>query len=215
MWALLPIKHVSNAKRRLASSLSPDQRDRLCRAMAQDVLTVLCESADIDGTSVLSDDPEVAALADKFGCDYFSEGELGASGLNDVVAAAASRHAQSGIDNLLILHGDLPLLSVKELATLLASHASLGDPAVTIATDRHGTGSNCLIVSPAAGFNYRFGKDSRQLHEQAARDAAMACRVLELPGLSVDVDTPDDIALLRSMLDAESQSRTARCLSQF
>lgn len=215
VWALLPIKAVRNAKRRLAPLLSPEQRDRLCRAMAQDVLSVLRGMPEIDGVTLASDDPEVSGLARRFGCDLLMESELGAHGLNAVVAAAAARLARAGIRDLLVLHGDLPLISAAELKTLLATHHALGDRAVTIATDRHGAGTNCLVVSQAESFDYQFGEDSRRRHEQAARDSGRASQVLELPGISLDVDTPEDVAALEGMLDRIPDTRTARCLEGF
>lgn len=183
--------------------------------MAQDVLSVLVASPDIEGFTLLSDDPEVRRLAGRFGGDFLLETELGATGLNAVVTAAVSRLARTGIGELLILHGDLPMLSADDIATMAASHAALGERAVTIATDRHGTGTNCLLLSPPGGFVFRFGENSRLRHEQAARDSGRSCRVLELPGAALDVDTPEDLAVLRNAMSADARSRTARCLAEF
>jgi 2-phospho-L-lactate guanylyltransferase len=157
VWALVPVKRLDDAKRRLASHLRPVERQRLCRAMLEDVLATLSKCERIDGVTVVSDDDEVAALARRYACEHLPERELGVRGLNGVVSAAVSRLAERGVVSVMVVHGDLPMLTPGDVASLLDSHAALQEPSVTIATDRHRSGSNCVLASPAATFEFCFG----------------------------------------------------------
>lgn len=213
MWAVVPIKFLSDAKQRLAGVLEPAQRREFCAAMASDVLGRLSACAALEGVLVVSPDPDVKALAARFGCDYLPEAELGVQGINAVMNATVARLAEAGVAGVMIIHGDLPLLSDKDLTTLLETHAGLDSPAVTIATDRHGLGSNCVLCSPATGLEFQFGEDSLMKHVSQARDKEMAVEVLRLPGTALDIDTADDFAKLLAVPRADWPEHTGRCLN--
>lgn len=215
VWALVPVKRLDDAKRRLASHLRPVERQRLCRAMLEDVLATLSKCERIDGVTVVSDDDEVAALARRYACEHLPERELGVRGLNGVVSAAVSRLAERGVVSVMVVHGDLPMLTPGDVASLLDSHAALQEPSVTIATDRHRSGSNCVLASPAATFEFCFGEDSLARHLEVARNRGVEAAVAELPGTSLDVDTPEDLAALLREIGLQQGSHTGRCLRSF
>jgi 2-phospho-L-lactate guanylyltransferase len=66
---------------------------------------------------------------------------------------------------------------------------------VAIVPDRHGTGTNALLLTPPDAFAPSFGPGSFARHRALAGDA---CRVAELPSLMHDVDTPEDLRTLPS-----------------
>jgi len=72
---------------------------------------------------------------------------------------------------------------------------------VTIVPDRHGTGTNALLLSPPDAIDPSFGPGSRDRHVAAAERAGVPHRVQEVPGLALDVDTPGDLAALSSELE--------------
>lgn len=215
MWAIVPLKRLENAKRRLSRTLSPDERTALCKAMLADVLESLAAAAGIDGIVVVSDDPDANSIASSYGCEFLSESELDASGLNGVITATVARLASRGINDVLVVHGDLPVLEPGELATLIRTHRNAGDMSVTIAADSRRSGSNIVAASPAHCLSYQFGEDSLGKHLRAARDAGMKSTVLVLPGASLDIDIPADLQALRGKLARDSLSHTNRCLRGF
>jgi 2-phospho-L-lactate guanylyltransferase len=181
-------------------------------AMLHDVLNTLNASPDISGIVVVSDDLDAALVAADLGCEYLPETALQAHGLNGVVTAVVRRLAARGIDDVLVVHGDLPMLTAAELSTLLQMHANAGDRAVTIAADRHRSGSNCVAVSPARCLRFQFGENSLGKHITGARESGLKSTVLILPGAGLDIDTPDDLSALRGVIDQRKGSRTAQCL---
>jgi 2-phospho-L-lactate guanylyltransferase len=68
--------------------------------------------------------------------------------------------------------------------------------------ERHGRGTNGLLIAPPNAIEPCFGGDSHAAHVAAA--AAAGATLVELDGpLTVDLDTPDDLLL------AEASLRTA------
>ena len=213
MWAVVPVKCLAEAKQRLAGLLTPDQRYGLSRAMLQDVLTTLSRSADLAGVTLVSPDPGVESLAASFDCEYLSEADLGVAGLNAAMDAAVARLAATGIDDVMIVHGDLPMFDSEELSSLLRAHVSSAEATVTIVTDRHGIGSNCVIVGPVSRLKFCFGHDSLRRHVAQAREKGMIARVERLPGASLDIDTPDDLRQLLAVTDLKRAQHTHRYIA--
>jgi 2-phospho-L-lactate guanylyltransferase len=93
-------------------------------------------------------------------------------------------------------------LNPKELAALI--ERPVGERSVLIVPDRHGTGTNALLLAPPDAIAPSFGPGSRERHEQAAGASGARWRVAEPRSLVLDVDTADDLAVLRAALDART-----------
>ena len=178
--ALVPIKQGGNGKSRLASVLSPEQRDALALRMARHVLAELEKCWSVGEIAILSErSPEWWS-----GVWIEDRGQ----GLN---AELAAWRRSVGEVPVLIVHADLPLLRATEVDELLAVAAAQG---IAMATDRAGEGTNALAICDGRRFEFRFGPASRGLHTAQADHLA----VLDLPGLAADIDTPDDLAFARA-----------------
>lgn len=194
MWAVLPIKDFADAKQRLAGVLSPEERRRLFAAMLDDVLSALSATPGLDGIAVVAKPgSEGAGLAERFGARLIAEPEN--RGQTEAVAHAADVLSAEGTAGMVVVPGDVPLLSATELAQVLAAHGSA--PAMTIVPSRNERGSNCVVCSPPDSVPLRFGADSFFPHLAAARRRGIAPRIERLPGLALDIDTPEDLAALR------------------
>jgi len=189
MWALLPIKALRGAKKRLSELLSEDERAGLVRAMASDVLTALRGAKRLEGVIVLSSDPDVQALAESAGARFLPEGD--AKGLNPVLEHAVETLAAEGIESILIVHGDLPLARPEEFDALVAAQAPA--PALTIAPSRDDGGTNAMAISLPAPISLEYGKGSFAKHMRAAKAAGVTPPVLELAGIGLDIDRPADL----------------------
>jgi 2-phospho-L-lactate guanylyltransferase len=67
--------------------------------------------------------------------------------------------------------------------------------------DRHGAGTNALLLSPPDVIEPSFGPGSCERHVSAARAGGVSCSVDPLASLALDVDTPKDLAELARRLD--------------
>ena len=171
---LLPIKNLSNAKERLSNLLDKTRRQGLFKAMTDDVISVLTKHPAISEVAIISDDPFAARLAKKHKTGLFTERALGARGLNAVIQATVSRLALRQIDNVMIIHADLPLIDASNLSKLISMHNNLDGPRLTLAPDRHRNGTNCLLCNPASAFTFQYGKDSFRNHCAEANSPDLA-----------------------------------------
>jgi 2-phospho-L-lactate guanylyltransferase len=71
-----------------------------------------------------------------------------------------------------------------------------GARAFTITPARDERGSNAVLCSPAGAVPLRFGEDSFFPHLAAARARGIEPEVVRLPRIALDIDTPQDLALL-------------------
>lgn len=207
--AVLPVKRFGEAKRRLATGIDEERREALVAAMLEDTLEAIEGSRSIERTIVVTGDPRaqeiVAASSAEVLPDPTDEGH--------VVAALAgiARAEVGGAACVALLPGDCPLLEPKELDRLLTGIPS---SFVAIVPDRHGTGTNALVLSPPDAIQPAFGEGSCARHVAAAREANLPFAVEELPSLALDLDTPADVvALTRALASGPKRGRrTAKVL---
>jgi len=205
--AILPVKRFELAKTRLGEALGVEQRRRLARAMVADVLDALLASPLLDGVAVITNEAAVAALAREAGAVVLPDPhESGQS----VAALVGIGHALAGgFDRALLVPGDCPALDGETLRALLEPAAPA--PSVTIVADRHGTGTNALLLDPPDAIEPGFGEGSFERHRARAAATGAGWRAAELPGLLLDIDTPADLDALRAAL-AHAGPRTAAVL---
>jgi 2-phospho-L-lactate guanylyltransferase len=202
--AILPVKRFELAKTRLGEQLAPEQRRRLARAMVSDVLDALAATGGLDPV-VVTNEPAVAALAGAHGATVLADPpESGQSAAAMVGIAHAIQH---GYERALMVPGDCPALAIAELQALLDPASA--PPAVTIVADRHGSGTNALLLTPPDAIEPGFGPGSFERHRLRSRAAGASWHVAAPPGLLLDIDTPDDLAALRLALAGRSSSTSA------
>jgi 2-phospho-L-lactate guanylyltransferase len=193
--AILPIKRFSQAKQRLSRGLSPERRQTLAEAMFCDVLVALKRSSAIDELLVVTAGSVARRIAEDQGATVLEEGEPGHNAAARLGIGAALR---AGADRVLLVPGDCPALDPAELDALLAR--PLKPPAVVIVPDRHGTGTNALLLTPPDAMDPSFGPGSCRRHAENARAIGIHAEVVEVASLAMDVDTPDDLDALEAAL---------------
>jgi 2-phospho-L-lactate guanylyltransferase len=207
--AIIPVKRFAAAKRRLAVGMPDERREALVEAMLEDVLEAVGAARAVERTIVVSDEPRAAEAAKAAGAELAPDpGEGGHPGaaLAGIVCAEAA-----GASCVVLLPGDCPLLDPRELDRLLT-----GVPAryVAVVPDRHGSGTNALLLSPPDAIRPAFGEGSRARHVAAAREAGIPYAVEELYSLALDLDTPADLLALTRELEKRPgrARRTAKAL---
>lgn len=196
---LVPVKNLSNAKQRLSSVLSAEERTALARAMLEDVLTTLGEWKGRPPVAVVTSDPFALILARSFCFEVIAD--TNGSGESEAIERASRICAARGIGATLILPGDIPLLQAREVEAVLAAAPPQG---AVLVPSYDGRGTNAVLRRPAELFPLTFGGDSFERHLARVRRTGTPCVVRRLPGIALDVDTPEDLAFL---LAAETASR--------
>ena len=190
-WALVPLKSSDQAKTRLASILDAQQRARLFFAMAEHVIRTLRACDDIQGVVVATSSQQVAAFAAELGAlTIMQPADLG---MSFALSSALQTLQSVKPSRVLMLPGDLPLVTARSLQRLLAEP----QPGIVIVADRQRIGTNALLCAPPQAILPTFGGRSFERHLNAAATAGIHVSVLDLPELALDLDEPEDLALLR------------------
>lgn len=193
--AILPIKSFDQAKQRLRDDMDPASRRALVDAMFSDVLVALRRSKLIDRLLVVSGDHGAQRIAGGYGAAVLADDQRGH---NDAAALGLARALELGAERALLVPGDCPLLDPAELDELISRPAA--PDSVLIVPDRHGSGTNALLLSPPGAIQPAFGVGSHARHEARARAAGLEAQTVQVASLALDIDTPDDLAALRSAL---------------
>lgn len=185
--AIIPIKRLSDAKRRLAPVLDDAERQSLVLQLLAHEIKALRSAGQIRRISVISPDPEVLRRGEQLG----ALGHLQqAGGLNDAIHLGARDAEANEAESILVLLGDLPFLTGLDIRHMLSA---LEPGRVVLAPDRRQRGTNALATVLGDEMSFHFGPDSLAAHQVAAEGAGLTVRRVERFGLGFDVDTPADL----------------------
>jgi 2-phospho-L-lactate guanylyltransferase len=187
---VVPVKDLHHAKQRLAGVLDAAERGALFAAMLEDVLGALAASEGLAGILVVTRDSQARDLAARYGARVLVEAEN--CGHTAASSLGAATLAEEGAVGMLQVPADLPLLTAADIGAVLQAHAKA--PSITLAPSRDRRGSNAVACSPPDLLPLCFGDDSFFPHLERARTLGIEPRIVERPGLALDVDTPADLA---------------------
>lgn len=188
LWAVVPVKCFHNAKQRLDPVLSASERSALARFMFADVLQALAASPCLAGILVVTDDPFAADLARRAGAKVLRDA---GPGLVPALEHAARSLDGAGAQGMLVVPADVPWITPADIEIIALAHRH--QPAVTLVAASDDGGTNALACSPPTVIRLSYGNDSFALHRQAALDAGLAPKVLNLPRFGRDIDRPADL----------------------
>lgn len=192
--AVVPVKALAAAKTRLASALAPDERADLTLQTLRRVLAAL-DQPDIAARVVVS--PDAAVLRATRDANAYALRQT-SDGLNPGLEEARAWALAHDADALLIVLGDLPLLAPEHIAAILA-HTDRTN-SITLAPDRHGSGTNIMLLRPPDALPLTFGVNSLARHRAAAQARGLTIHTYTDPATALDLDTPDDLAALTNLL---------------
>ncbi len=202
--AILPVKRYRVAKQRLVEAVGPPGRAALLRAMLTDALAAITEARLVELVIVVTGE----GRAEKIALHRAQRAKTPIEVLRDPDDRGHSEAATLGIvralalgaKSVVLLPGDCPLVDPGELD---AAIARVNTDSVAVVPDRHATGTNALIMRPADAIGPAFGPGSCERHLERAGRRGLETWVEEVPSLALDLDTPDDLAMLAATLEAE------------
>ena len=190
VWAVVPVKPLKIAKSRLSGSLSAAGREELVRRLLEHTLQVLSDCRGIQQILVVSADPQVWEICLTYErVNLLREEDV--PGLNASLERASAFAVEEGAEAVMIVPLDLPLLNNRLLQDCL--ELSGPAPLLLIAPDRQKLGTNFLLSCPPGLIPFSFGENSFQTHQEAARKTSAAVKILDIPELALDIDTPADL----------------------
>lgn len=189
---LIPLKDPIRAKTRLAELLSLDERQRLVWAMFEDVSRAVRKASKPDCVVVVTNYARAVERARAFEWEVLIEDSQHSESAS--VDWASGVLAERGVDTVMRLPADLPLVQAEDIDALLSTR--LDFPGAVLVPSREGTGTNAIIRTPPALFPSRFGPDSLALHRQEAAKVGVECMVVENGRIALDIDEPADVEVL-------------------
>jgi 2-phospho-L-lactate guanylyltransferase len=181
---LIGLKQLSLAKQRLMPQLSLAERRTMMLSMLTTV-TAAARASELGPVALATSEPDAPSLAVALKVDVVSDGGLP---WNDGLVHALNR-VDGSPSAVLYLAGDLPLVRARDLLAFVDAAPPSG---VGVARARD-SGSNALLVRPPRAFTPMFGSPrSSEVHLASAVALGLECRVVDIPGLALDVDTIDD-----------------------
>lgn len=203
---LVPVKDTNTAKQRLAGLLDQPARTHLARTMLGDVLEALSECGSRE-VALVTRDLFSIELAQSYGFEVIRD-EANSSE-TDAIAMATEACLSRGVEDILVIPGDIPLIEADDVRAIYESAPACGS---VLVPSRDKRGTNAALRRPATLFGLRFGNDSFLPHLAAATNAAASCVVLSLPRMALDIDTPDDLKQLANSPGQKLSQQLARKL---
>jgi 2-phospho-L-lactate guanylyltransferase len=214
--AIVPVKRFGAAKQRLLERLDRPRRAAIVKAMLEDVLAAIVATELIEKVIVVTGE----GRAERIALERAKRAETTIEVLQEPADHGHSEAATLGIIRALatgarcvaLLPGDCPLLDSAELDRALAGMAP---GRVAVIPDRHGSGTNGLLMAPPDAIAPAFGPGSRGRHLERARLRELEASVVDVPSLALDLDTAEDLDLLVAAVTAapEQAPATAEALT--
>jgi 2-phospho-L-lactate guanylyltransferase len=190
-YALVPVKDLTQAKVRLSPFLSPAERYALATAMLDDVLAAVRQSPTVERIALVTTDPHALSLAAQWGFEVIDEGA--GRGETGAVELAVKVCRERGASALVVIPGDIPLLTAADVE-IVWQHGQRHDIVIVPSWDSRGT--NAVLLRPPDALQLRFGSWSFFPHVKQAKRKGLSYKVVRLPRIALDVDTPQDLARL-------------------
>ncbi len=193
-YILLPVKDLTRAKQRLSNLFTQAERTEFAWVMLEHtfaaVAAVKGSKTRVDGVAVVTLYPPAIALAERYGFEVILEREQISE--SHSVDFGSRELAARGVESVLRLPLDLPLLQTADIETIL-QHDTQPAPACVIVPSREGTGTNAILRRPPTLFPSHFGPNSLAKHLAEAEKAGTQCTVIEIPCIALDVDDAADL----------------------
>jgi 2-phospho-L-lactate guanylyltransferase len=202
--AVIPVKRLGRALRRLSRVLEPDDRRALQVAMLEDVLSACRAAERLDGIVVVTEDLDAAMLAQDLGAAAVPD-HSPPRGMNAAVEIGVETVDEHGADAALILVSDIPLASGPAIDAVIDS--ATGGRGAVLVPSRDG---NALLVEPPGALAPQLGPDSRAKHLALAGERDLQLTEIEIPELALDVDTAKDLADLANSANSGRAAELTR-----
>ena len=189
MWAVIPVKQISQAKQRLSPILNKEERKDFFSAMLEDVLSMMVKIDFFKKIILATNCPHAISIAVRHGITHFETGPD--DGLNQAAGETVNHLLENGIRDMFLIPADIPLITEEEINSVLKAHPSA--PSLTIIPSRDKLGSNCIILSPPSRMPLKFGPESYFRHLEIAKTNGLKVNPMEFTGFGLDIDEPKDL----------------------
>ena len=189
---VVPIKHFSRAKGRLAPVLQAAQRAELAGRLYLQNLRWLRRNYPQHNILVVTPDCRAAQVARALGADCLMEERC--EGLNPAIAKGSEWSRAHGFEIQVLFFPDIARPQKKDMDLLLGQLSTVAEaePLLALAVASDG-GTNALLAKPPSVTPLLFGRNSSTHITAEAQARHLRCYPLHLLSLALDVDRPEDL----------------------
>lgn len=191
---VIPMKNPQHSKQRLGSVLAPVERQCLALNLFHSTLAFLSQHFNAADVLIVTPSEFIAGIAGQYQMNALVEPS--AKGLNAAINQGAIHCQSKGYDSVLILPADIIELDITEFKLLVEALDTQKTELSVVISPADDGGTNALICSPPTAIDFCYGENSSQKHWQQAQSKGLNCKLLALPKLALDLDTPADLAQL-------------------
>lgn len=184
---IVPLKALGDAKSRLAGAVDAECRRALVADMLATVVAACLDCPHVDTVLVAAGDDAAASVARRTGADAVVVREPGID-----VAVNAAQAVLGAATATLTVAADLALATSADVTAVIDAAPTAGWSVVVAPTVDGGTAA--LLRTPSAVIAPAYGPGSAARHLHAARAVGAAAVRVDLPGLALDVDTPEQLS---------------------
>lgn len=205
-WTLVPQRGLGTGKTRLKGVLAPRQRLALNAMLLHRALDAVaaCEGG-LGRCIVASAGEETLALARARGALPLADRP--GAGLNAALERARAHARAQGAGSILVLPADLPWVSGAALARL---RAAVAPGRCAVVADKHGSGTNGLLLPAGLELAFAFGAASLGRHVAGCRALGQEPLVWRDEALALDLDLPVDYRAWRAQGGGEASAHARR-----
>ncbi|HWP26310.1 MAG TPA: 2-phospho-L-lactate guanylyltransferase [Xanthobacteraceae bacterium] len=186
-WVLIPIRGVQAGKSRLSTVLGREERAAFNELLLRRVMAAASAAFGCERTAVISACDQALHAARSAGVGGLRQ--CGGTGLNHAVAQGVAWLRSGGARPVLVLAADLPLIVASDL-TEIADRG--GEGRVVLCPDKHGTGTNAVLVGEGVSLRFAFGPQSCAAHHREAKCFGATPEIYVNERIAFDIDTPED-----------------------
>ncbi len=205
--AVVPVKGLTDSKKRLSSDLSEENRTALVKALLEDVLVALVRASVFSKVYVISPDENVGGEARLRAASFVRQSGIG---LNAAVEQATKLAMKDHAGSLTAVLADIPLAEPRDFIELFKMGGY--ESKVVMAPSLKG-GTNVMSLSPANAIAPAYGRWSYARHLRLAQKRKLNAYSMSNRRVSFDIDTIHDLTTLRR-LDHEGRTASGRLVSE-
>ena len=177
------------AKTRL--KLSKTQKEEICKAMLEEVLSTVSKSQLIDKIILVSKDETVLKLGRQFNAVEIFDDE---SGVNHAVYLADQYILDNKYDRSVIFPQDIPIMKSSDIDNLLGFRES--ENSIIIVPSRQLNGTNALVRSSTNMMKTQYDRGSYAFQLDAAIAVSQNVSVALIRRIMLDIDDEHDLTFM-------------------
>ncbi|MHA1268658.1 MAG: 2-phospho-L-lactate guanylyltransferase [Candidatus Helarchaeota archaeon] len=195
--AIIPIKDFTKSKLRLSHIFSDIQRQTFSSLMLQDVLNAIIHVSPIDKIVITTQ------VKQNLKTNNISKLEILIDPIYDINNAlknAIIYCKQFRLNQILILPGDIPLITPKDIEELLDFKISTNSQIVLVPSNKY-DGTNALLFDSNLEIQTHFGLNSYQKHK-SEYEKEYNTKIFKSLRIGLDIDTEEDIKTIVNYLSS-------------